>query len=88
MDPYKFDPYRHIDSENQFMPSNKIIPFGVGPRFCPGESLARVEIFLVLVKILQKFTISGTGDRLPSLLSGLTTIVHSARRFEVVFHAR
>jgi len=86
--PFSFDPYRHIDDEGRFVSNPKVIPFGIGPRFCPGESIARMELFLITVKVLQKFSITGTGEPLPDLLSGLTTIVHTARRYEVILKQR
>lgn len=34
------------------------IPFSIGKRACPGESYARMEVFLYFVAILQKFNIA------------------------------
>ncbi len=43
----------------------QVIPFGLGRRLCLGESLARAELFLVLVSVLQRFSLSTVGA--PSL---------------------
>ena len=52
-----FNPYRHIDTDGQLIanPSN-FFPFGAGRRVCAGESLARVELFLFVSWMFQKFT--------------------------------
>jgi len=33
----------------------RVIPFSVGKRQCPGESLARTEIFLFFVGLIKNF---------------------------------
>lgn len=38
------------------------IPFGSGPRLCPGRSLALLEMKMVLVMMMQNFTISPGAD--------------------------
>jgi len=81
-DPEKFDPYRHIDQNGKFIASNKIIPFSVGPRFCLGESLARVEVFIFLVKVLKNFELSPDENGLPPL-DGVVSIVYSPFDYEL-----
>ena len=56
-DPTVFNPYRHIGTDGELManPSN-LFPFGAGRRVCAGESLAKVELFLFVSWLLQKFT--------------------------------
>ena len=51
-------PHRHIDTDGQLIanPGN-FVPFGAGRRGCAGESLGRVELFLFISWLLQKFTL-------------------------------
>ena len=58
-EPEKFNPDRFIENDS-VKKSEAFIPFGAGKRKCPGESLARAEIFLFLVGLLQKFHFEGT----------------------------
>ncbi|CAG2121054.1 unnamed protein product [Medioppia subpectinata] len=51
-----FMPERFLDSEGQFVSTRPkaYMPFGVGRRVCPGERLAIADLFLVLVRFLQR----------------------------------
>jgi cytochrome P450 len=45
----------------------QLIPFGLGKRQCLGEPLARAELFMLFVTLLQKFTFSAVpGQPMPS----------------------
>ena len=56
-DPTVFNPYRHIDTDGQLIANpSDFFPFGAGRRVCAGESLARVELFLFVSWMFQKFT--------------------------------
>ena len=39
----------------------------IGKRSCVGETLARVEVFLYFVSLLQKYTISAANDEMLTL---------------------
>jgi cytochrome P450 len=55
-DPFSFRPERFINERGQFVKNEHVIPFSVGKRFCLGEPLARMELFLYFTTMLQKFT--------------------------------
>ena len=56
-DPTVFNPYRHIDTEGKVVTNQgNFYPFGAGRRVCAGESLAKVELFLFVSWLFQKFT--------------------------------
>ena len=49
-----------------------MIPFSVGPRHCLGEQLARMEVFIFLVGMVQKFEFlpDPQADKLPTIDDG------------------
>ena len=51
----EFDPTRFLDENGNVMKRDLIIPFSVGPRACLGEPLARMELFMVFVHMIQHF---------------------------------
>lgn len=54
--PMRFDPERFISSCGKLIENEALIPFSVGPRMCLGEPLAKMEIFLALTNLLQRFS--------------------------------
>ena len=59
-DPEKFDPTRFMEA-GKFKRDERVIPFQIGKRVCPGESLAKAELFLFLVGLIQKFKFEPEG---------------------------
>ena len=62
-DPWNFRPERFLDSNGELLPADHDlrkawVPFSLGRRSCPGETLAMTRTFLYLTRILQEFDIT------------------------------
>lgn len=56
--PNEFNPQNFFDSAtNSLINSDYLIPFLIGRRACPGESLAKQELFLFFSGLLQRFQV-------------------------------
>ncbi|XP_036969492.1 cytochrome P450 2J6-like isoform X2 [Acanthopagrus latus] len=60
--PDKFNPGHFLDAEGKFVKKEALLPFSAGKRVCLGEGLAKMELFLFLVGLLQKFSFSVPDD--------------------------
>ena len=87
-DPQKFRPERFIDEKGNFIPSNYVISFGVGPRQCLGEQLARMEVFIFLVGMIQKFEFLPDPSQyeLPIIEQGSLGFVYLPLPYKLVAH--
>ncbi|CAJ1060175.1 Cytochrome P450 2J2 [Xyrichtys novacula] len=56
--PDRFNPGHFLNSEGKFVSREAFLPFSAGKRVCLGESLAKMELFLFFVGLLQKFSFS------------------------------
>ncbi|XP_060086909.1 cytochrome P450 2K1-like [Heteronotia binoei] len=54
--PFKFYPEHFLDSEGKFIKRDAFLPFSAGRRMCVGETLAKMELFLFFVSLMQRFT--------------------------------
>ncbi|KAF8788825.1 Cytochrome P450 2F3 like protein [Argiope bruennichi] len=55
--PHKFDPSRFLSADGKKMKQDGPFPFGIGKRACAGESLAHMEVFLIIASVVQNFTV-------------------------------
>ena len=61
--PESFQPERFIDENGKMRKFEQFSPFGIGKRICMGESLAKNELFLFFVRILQRISFEETLDK-------------------------
>lgn len=66
IDPEKFYPDRFLGEDKNYLPY-AFIPFGNGHRQCIGQDLARLELKVIMARMMQQLTF---GDGGPELNSG------------------
>ncbi|BFZ07838.1 hypothetical protein BsWGS_10876 [Bradybaena similaris] len=74
-DPENFRPERFIDKNGALINREELIPFCIGRRMCLGEALAKMELFLFLSAMFQRFKFEpadNSGD-LPTLKESFGT---------------
>ncbi|CAH0383076.1 unnamed protein product [Bemisia tabaci] len=84
-DPHEFRPERFLNSSGQLSNHERFMPFGLGPRRCLGESLARGTLFVFVASILNNFVITLPTDQEPPTLTGVDGITLTIQPFKAVF---
>jgi len=87
-EPEKFIPERHLDENGKFIKLNRIIPFSLGPRNCLGENLAKSEVFLFIVAIMQKFEILPNPQNPNPPMEGIVGVVNSPSPYPLIMKER
>ena len=78
--------YYTIDLNFSYEKNERIIPFGVGKRNCMGELLARNEVFLFTVNLVQKIRFLPPVDQPPPSPQHFhSSVTNSATDFYVRF---
>ena len=55
-DPMVFNPDRFYNKEdNEYVPNDNLVTFGVGKRSCLGQNLAEKHLFFFLVQLVKAF---------------------------------
>ncbi|XP_071944058.1 cytochrome P450 2U1-like [Antedon mediterranea] len=62
-EPEKFKPERFIDEKSNLIKIEQLIPFSVGRRSCPGEQLARINLYLFFTHLVHQFKFELPPDK-------------------------
>ncbi|CAJ0933150.1 unnamed protein product, partial [Mesorhabditis belari] len=81
-DPYLFNPNRFLNSDGSLKKVEQLVPFSVGKRQCLGEGLARLELFLFISNVFQKFQVS--SKIAPSMKKKFGTTVQAPEFFLII----
>ncbi|GMT22314.1 hypothetical protein PFISCL1PPCAC_13611 [Pristionchus fissidentatus] len=82
-----FCPERHINEEGQFVKDPRITPFSVGKRSCLGETLAKMEIFVMLAAFVQNCNFVPV-NKVPPAIEFVNTFGRAAAPFLVKIQPR
>ena len=82
--PEEFRPERWINENGKFSKRSGFVPFSTGPRACPGEGLAKMEIFLFFTTLLQKFRFRMVDPGNPPSLEGQQGVTFAPSPYEVI----
>ena len=80
--PHTFNPDRFLDENMKIRKYEQFVPFGIGKRICMGDSLAKNEMFLFFVRIMQRVTFEPTHN-VPSIQNVTTGVTRIPHPFEV-----
>lgn len=70
-DPEQFDPQRFL-AQRASLPVGSYLPFGMGPRICPGAAFAMQEATMLLAAIVHRYQINADASRPPEVVGRLT----------------
>ncbi|GBN17586.1 Cytochrome P450 2J2 [Araneus ventricosus] len=83
--PDSFKPERFLTPDGKsIVKSPHYMPFSIGKRACPGETMAYMEIFLYFVSILQKFDVRFPEGYKPTF-EGILTITYKPPSSKIRF---
>ncbi|XP_070816719.1 cytochrome P450 2J6-like [Chaetodon trifascialis] len=85
--PDSFNPGHFLNAEGKFVKREALLPFSAGKRVCLGEGLAKMELFLFLVGLLQKFSFS-VPDGVELSTEGVTGTIRVPHPYKVYAKAR
>ncbi|XP_008275703.1 cytochrome P450 2J2-like isoform X2 [Stegastes partitus] len=85
--PNTFNPEHFLDAEGRFVRREAFLPFSAGRRACLGEGLARMELFLFFVSLLQRFHFS-TLDGAELSTEGITGATRTPYPFKIYAKSR
>jgi len=82
-EPHHFQPERFIGSDEVCWRRDAFLPFGMGPRKCPGASFAKQEAVLVLAEILRRYELIPNSEHQLDFVGLLTLRSRNGIRLKI-----
>ncbi len=79
----KFNPARFLDADGKVVRNEKLIPFSIGKRACPGESLAKAELFLFFAGLMQKCRFEAEDPQNPPEIDVVSGVAMALKPFNM-----
>ncbi|XP_077141793.1 cytochrome P450 2G1-like [Ranitomeya variabilis] len=87
--PNEFNPQNFLNEKGEFKKNDAFIPFATGKKLCLGESLTRVETFIILITLLQNFELkSAVPLEDLDITPGISGLGNFPKPFEISFVPR
>jgi cytochrome P450 len=87
-EPEVFKPERFLDADGNFVgwnASTAFIPFGLGRRACPGQDLAKLQVFIILSSLFYRFKFKLADNQpVPNLNDAIPGGVRNPLHYEIV----
>ncbi|XP_063420227.1 cytochrome P450 2C31-like [Mytilus trossulus] len=81
-DAHSFKPERFIDENGRLCGQDKVLSFSLGRRVCLGEALARMELFLYITSLVQRFEFLPQEGNNPPAIKGNLGVTYCPEAFE------
>ncbi|XP_065125189.1 cytochrome P450 2B15-like [Paramisgurnus dabryanus] len=86
--PDTFNPENFLNENGHFYKPKSFIPFSMGLRVCLGEILARTELFLYIVSLLQRIHFSWPPNSQRPDMDGIMGVVRYPHPFKIICRSR
>ena len=91
-EPDVFDPANFLAEDGKLVTDKPgFLPYGVGPRVCPGAELADMQMFLFLANILTVYTLAlpeGDDGEIGTQFEAGTAVLRNPKPYRVIFKLR
>ncbi|XP_072018592.1 cytochrome P450 2U1-like [Amphiura filiformis] len=84
-EPDQFKPERFINENGEYVEKREVIPFAVGRRMCPGDNIAKMELFVFFTHLLHRFSLVKPDDAPPITFEGTYGTTFAPKPFTTVF---
>ncbi|XP_040185039.1 cytochrome P450 2J6-like [Rana temporaria] len=81
--PNEFNPENFLNEDGELVKVESFLPFSAGPRVCPGENLARMEIFLYFTTLMRHFEFHWPDPMSPPDLTPIFGISQKPKPFKM-----